>query len=155
MTIQLERMPEHKTILIMTFQIDRVDTHFVSQKSRLLEKRFEPLSDENIPVKAVIISFKGVEFIDDPGIGFFCQIIRFFRNKHIVSTVIGLSERLRLIFELTRLDRAIQIYEGTQEAIEMLKTIPFPKTVDDAYYLTLPEASKQLYNRKQKVAKKH
>ncbi len=155
MTIQLERIPEHETILILTFQTDRIDVDFVQLNRIFLNKMYEPLENENMPVKGVAISFNNVEFMDDPGVGFYCQIIRFFQNKYIVPTVFGLSEKIRFLFEMTRLDGTIQIHKGIQEAIEMLNAIPFPKTVDDAYYLTLPEASKQWYNQKQKEAKKH
>ena len=68
--------------------------------------------------KAIILNFSGMEYMNSSGIGLVVTLlIRINRQKQRLLTF-GLSEHYRHIFELTRLNDAIGMYETEAEAID-------------------------------------
>ena len=67
--------------------------------------------------RAVILNFSSMEYMNSSGIGLLVTLlIRINRQKQRLLTF-GLSEHYRHIFELTRLDDAIGIYDTEAEAL--------------------------------------
>ncbi len=67
---------------------------------------------------AIVLNFTGLEYMNSSGIGLLVTfLIRANRQKQRMLAY-GLSEHYRHIFELTRLDEAIGIYDSEAEAIE-------------------------------------
>ncbi|MBI4789279.1 MAG: anti-sigma factor antagonist [Chloroflexi bacterium] len=67
--------------------------------------------------RAIILNFGGLEYMNSTGIGLLVTLlIRVNRQKQKLLTY-GLSEHYRQIFELTRLDDAIAIYNSEAEAV--------------------------------------
>ncbi len=67
--------------------------------------------------KAIILNFGGLEYMNSSGIGLLVTLlIRANRQKQRLM-VFGLSDHYRQIFELTRLNEAIGIYNGEGEAV--------------------------------------
>lgn len=67
--------------------------------------------------RAIILNFKGLEYMNSSGIGLLVTLlIRVNREKQKLLTY-GLSEHYRSIFQITRLDDAIAIYESEEEAV--------------------------------------
>ncbi len=67
--------------------------------------------------RAIILNFNGLEYMNSSGIGLLVTLlIRINRQKQRLLTF-GLSEHYRHIFELTRLDDAIGIYNTEAEAL--------------------------------------
>ncbi len=68
-------------------------------------------------VRAVILNFEGLEYMNSSGIGLLVTLlIRVNREKQRLLTY-GLSEHYRNIFQITRLDDAISIFESEDEAV--------------------------------------
>jgi anti-sigma B factor antagonist len=68
-------------------------------------------------VRAVILNFEGLEYMNSSGIGLLVTLlIRVNREKQRLLTY-GLSEHYRNIFQITRLDDAISIYDSEEEAV--------------------------------------
>lgn len=68
-------------------------------------------------VKAVILNFEGLEYLNSGGIGLLVTIlIRARRSGHRLLAF-GLGEHYRQIFTLTRLDEAIGIYDDEASAL--------------------------------------
>ena len=66
---------------------------------------------------AIILNFNGLEYMNSSGIGLLVTLlIRINRQKQRLLTF-GLSEHYRHIFELTRLDDAIGIYNTEADAL--------------------------------------
>lgn len=66
---------------------------------------------------AIILNFSGLEYMNSSGIGLLVTLlVRTNRQKQRLLAY-GLSEHYRQIFELTRLDEAIGIYEGEAAAL--------------------------------------
>jgi anti-anti-sigma factor len=68
-------------------------------------------------VKALILNFDGMDYMNSSGIGLLITLmIRINRNKQKLF-VYGLKEHYRQIFKLTRLDEAVVIYNNEAEAV--------------------------------------
>ena len=68
-------------------------------------------------VHAIVLNFEGLEYMNSSGIGLLVTLlIRVNREKQRLLTY-GLSEHYRNIFQITRLDDAIGIYDSEEETI--------------------------------------
>jgi len=68
--------------------------------------------------RAIVLNFEGLEYMNSSGIGLLVTLlIRVNREKQRLLTY-GLSEHYRNIFQITRLDDAISIYETEEEAVQ-------------------------------------
>jgi anti-sigma B factor antagonist len=68
--------------------------------------------------RTVILNFSGLEYMNSSGIGLLVTLlIRANRQAHRLYAV-GLSDHYRDIFELTRLNEAIRIFDSEALAIE-------------------------------------
>jgi anti-sigma B factor antagonist len=68
-------------------------------------------------VRAVILNFEGLEYMNSSGIGLLVTLlIRINRERQKLLTF-GLSDHYRNIFQITRLDDAIGIYDSEEEAV--------------------------------------
>ncbi len=68
-------------------------------------------------VRAIVLNFEGLEYMNSSGIGLLVTLlIRVNREKQRLLTY-GLSEHYRSIFQITRLDDAIGIYDSEEEAV--------------------------------------
>ena len=67
--------------------------------------------------RAIILNFSGLEYMNSSGIGLLVTLlIRVNRQKQKLLAV-GLQDHYRHIFELTRLNEAIQIFDTEAEAL--------------------------------------
>jgi anti-sigma B factor antagonist len=72
--------------------------------------------------KAVLLDFAGLEYMNSSGIGLLVTLlIRANRQKQRLLAY-GLSDHYRQIFELTRLNEAILIFENEQDALAAANT---------------------------------
>lgn len=68
-------------------------------------------------VKTIVLNFSGLDYMNSSGIGLLVtMLIRVQRQKQALLAY-GLSDHYQQIFELTRLDEAIAIYDGEAEAL--------------------------------------
>jgi anti-sigma B factor antagonist len=68
-------------------------------------------------VHAIILNFEGLEYMNSSGIGLLVTLlIRINRERQKLLTY-GLSDHYRNIFQITRLDDAIGIYDSEEEAV--------------------------------------
>jgi anti-sigma B factor antagonist len=68
-------------------------------------------------VRAIVLNFEGLDYMNSSGIGLLVTLlIRVNREKQRLLTY-GLSEHYRNIFQITRLDDAIGIYDSEKEAV--------------------------------------
>jgi anti-sigma B factor antagonist len=84
------------------------------QFSPVLRKALQGKIKERVPV--VVMDFSGVEYIDSSGLATlveYCRDSRDFGGKLIL---VGLSERVRTIFDLVRLNELLTIYGSIEEA---------------------------------------
>ena len=69
-------------------------------------------------VHAIILNFEGLEYMNSSGIGLLVTLlIRINRERQKLLTY-GLSDHYRNIFQITRLDDAISIYNTEEDAVQ-------------------------------------
>jgi anti-sigma B factor antagonist len=67
--------------------------------------------------KKVVLNFEGLEYMNSGGIGLLVTMLVRANRQGQQIAAFGLSDHYRQIFELTRLDDAISIYEGESDAL--------------------------------------
>jgi anti-sigma B factor antagonist len=81
----------------------------------VLMQAYNQASDRR--VRAIVLNFEGLEYMNSSGIGLLVTLlIRIKREKQRLLTY-GLSEHYRTIFQITRLDDVISIYDSEEEAV--------------------------------------
>lgn len=67
--------------------------------------------------RAIVLNFEGLDYMNSGGIGLLVTLlVRAQRQRQSVFAY-GLSEHYRQIFELTRLDEAVGIYDSQEAAV--------------------------------------
>lgn len=74
------------------------------------------LATQANPAK-VVVDLTGVDFIDSTGLAVLVQGMKRCRQNRGDLRLCGLRQPVRMIFELTRLDRAIEIFGSQAEAV--------------------------------------
>jgi anti-sigma B factor antagonist len=67
--------------------------------------------------RAVILNFSGLEYMNSGGIGLLVTLLVRANRARQRLLAFGLTEHYRQIFELTRLDEAVSIYDDEQSAL--------------------------------------
>ena len=65
----------------------------------------------------LVLNFAGLEYMNSGGIGMLVTLLVRTNRQHQQLAAFGLSHHYREIFELTRLDEAIAIYDNEQSAL--------------------------------------
>jgi anti-sigma B factor antagonist len=68
-------------------------------------------------VQRVIFNFEGLEYMNSGGIGLLVTLLVRANRQRQQMCAYGLNDHYRQIFELTRLDDAIAIYDSETEAV--------------------------------------
>jgi anti-sigma B factor antagonist len=67
--------------------------------------------------RRLVLNFSGLEYMNSGGIGMLVTLLVRANRQHHQLAAFGLSHHYREIFELTRLDEAIAIYDNEQSAL--------------------------------------
>lgn len=67
--------------------------------------------------KAIVLNFEQLEYMNSGGIGLLVTLLIRANRQNQNLLAYGLTEHYKQIFELTRLNEAIQIYESEAEAV--------------------------------------
>lgn len=107
-TMDVRRVSELASVVDITGEIN-------SACEAVLMEAYEKATTDR--TRAVVLNFSGLEYMNSGGIGLLVTLlVRANRHKQRLLAY-GLSEHYRQIFELTRLDDAIRIYDGEDEAL--------------------------------------
>ena len=69
-------------------------------------------------VKAVILNFEKIEYMNSSGIGLLVTLLIRAQRQGQSLLAVGLNEHYRHIFQLTRLDEAIRIFDSEDAAMK-------------------------------------
>jgi anti-sigma B factor antagonist len=67
--------------------------------------------------KAIVFNFEGLEYMNSSGIGLLVTLLVRAKRQRQSILAYGLNEHYRQIFELTRLDDAIGLYDSESDAL--------------------------------------
>ncbi len=76
---------------------------------------------ENPDLKAIVINFEKVNFIDSSGIGLIVSIFKTIQEKSGQFAITNLSPKNEEIFSITRLNKILSIYPAEAEALSAIK----------------------------------
>lgn len=93
----------------------RFDTHTADK----LRKLMEPAVSQ--PPAQILVDLSGVNFVDSTALAALVQGMKHSRQQGGDLYLCGLGQQVRIIFELTRLDQAFEIYPNANEAIAKIK----------------------------------
>ena len=105
------------TVRALTDQIRVIDVRgdLTAQSEEPLTSAYDKASKNG--ANNIILNFEGLDYMNSSGIGLLVtMLIRVQRNKQRLLAF-GLSEHYQQIFELTRLDEAIAIYDSETAAV--------------------------------------
>ena len=71
----------------------------------------------NHSTRAILLNFDGLEYMNSGGIGLLVTLLVRAKRQHQNVLAYGLNEHYRQIFELTRLDDAISIFDNEADAL--------------------------------------
>lgn len=103
----IEETIHHVSVLRLKGRLD-------AASARRLKERVEALSDEKR--LKLVLDMAGVDFIDSSGLGTLITSLRILTRQGGDIRLSGLQERVKNIFELTRLDRIFGIYGDSEAA---------------------------------------
>jgi anti-sigma B factor antagonist len=93
-----------------------IEGQVTRESEALLQDAYERAADG--AATAIVLDFSGLEYMNSGGIGLLVTLLVRARRNHHRMLACGLSEHYRQIFELTRLDEVISIYDTAAAAIE-------------------------------------
>ncbi|MGB2926031.1 MAG: STAS domain-containing protein [Limnothrix sp.] len=64
-------------------------------------------------VKSVLIDFEGITFMDSAGLGSLVLLLKTVRSHNATMYLCNVNPQIRMLFELTNMDRVFEIF-GTQ-----------------------------------------
>jgi anti-sigma B factor antagonist len=67
--------------------------------------------------KAIVLNFTGLEYMNSGGIGLLVTLLVRANRQKQKLLAFGLTDHYKQIFELTRLDEAIEIFDSEDEAL--------------------------------------
>lgn len=70
--------------------------------------------------RAIVLNFAGLDYMNSSGIGLLVTLLIRANRAEVRLLAVGLKEHYRHIFELTRLNEAIRIYDTEADALAAL-----------------------------------
>ena len=83
--------------------------------SATLRNRIRDLLGDNPPV--LVVDMTEVEFMDSSGLGTLVEALRWSRKNGGQLKLVGLTENVRSVFEISRLETVFEIYDTEAEAL--------------------------------------
>ncbi len=70
----------------------------------------------------ILVNLEGVEYIDSAGLGTLVSAVKTAREQSGNVWLAGLTSHVKMVVELTRLDRVFEVYETVDEAVGELSS---------------------------------
>jgi anti-sigma B factor antagonist len=78
--------------------------------------------DDHTETKYAVINLSGVGFIDSSGLATLVKALKRCRQNDGDLYISNMQQAVRIIFELTRLDKAFQIFDNEEDAVQSFST---------------------------------
>lgn len=104
------------------FEVERLDCGVLSLHGPLTMENVGPFLSavrrENTPT--VILDFTGVPYLDSSGLGSLISACTSFTKSGRRVALTGVNRRVRKVFEITKVDRALLVFPTLSDALEAL-----------------------------------
>lgn len=84
--------------------------------SQELKKSFEKL-----PIKKIVVDLEQVGYIDSSGLATLVEMLKKVRGQGGSLGLAGMSDKVKSLFEITKLDKLFQIYPNQKDAVSGVK----------------------------------
>jgi len=101
------------------FAVVEIDGEVDAEHVAFLKKALLPLKDGGI--KGIALNLTRVPFIDSTGLGILISLMRQVKEQGKQLRLVGLSDEVRSIFEITRLHRVFDLCETVEKAIQEMR----------------------------------
>ena len=105
-----------KTMNLDGVWVVEIDGEINLSTSQDLKKSFEKL-----PMKKIVVDLGRVGYIDSPGLATLVEMLKKVKGQGGSLGLSGMSDKVRSLFEITKLDKLFQIYPGQKEAVSGVK----------------------------------
>lgn len=106
--VQQVRWLDKTAVVDVAGEIDlSTSTHFQHDLLKVLDKS----------PKRVVVNLSGVSYMDSSGVASLVKLLSRVRRGACSLRLFGLTDRVRGVFEITRLDTVFEIYATEQEAL--------------------------------------
>ena len=109
---------EIKTRVTQTIPIIELQGRLDAHQGPRVEKKFAEITVNN---NRTVVNLSKVHFIDSTGLSVLIKWAKRQREKQGDLVLCELQQPVRIIFELTRLDRLFEIYASENEALQALQ----------------------------------
>ncbi len=99
-----------------TVRVMDIQGHVNAQAENILIDAFARASRP--PVKTVVLNFSALDYMNSSGIGLVVTLLVRAQRQGTELLAFGLNEHYQTIFELTRLNEAIQIFSDEAQALQ-------------------------------------
>jgi len=104
------KIERNQGVLIIHFELSTLDTNNYNDFKNSL---FDIIEGET----KILLDIKTIQFIDSAGLGAILSILRKVHDNSGVVKMCGVSNSVKVLFELVRLSRLLDIYETEQDAL--------------------------------------
>lgn len=96
--------------------ICRIDGEVDINTAHLMKKTFDKLVREK--KEKIIINMEKVNYIDSSGLATLVELLKNFRKYGARLKLVGLSAKVKSLFEITKLEKLFDISEKEEEAVQ-------------------------------------
>ena len=76
---------------------------------------------EKEPRKKIVIDFEKVVYIDSSGLATLVEMLKRARTQGGSLGLAGMSDKVKSLFEITKLDKLFSIFQDTKDAVDAVK----------------------------------
>lgn len=78
-------------------------------------------SFEKLPLKKIVVDLEQVSYIDSSGLATLVEMLKKVRGQGGSLCLTGMSDKVKSLFEITKLDKLFQIYSNQKDAVSGVK----------------------------------
>ena len=106
---------------VKTFQQDGVNVFLVQGEINISTALELKKSFEKSPAKKVVVDLEKVTYIDSSGLATLVEMLKRVKGQGGSLGLAGMTEKVRSLFEITKLDKLFTICENQTEALNRVK----------------------------------
>ena len=96
----------------------RVDGEVIFENSNHVKEEAKEIIKEN-ETKKLIIDLSSTSYLDSSGIGVILSLFKFMRDNNGKLLIANPNEKVKKVFEVTKLNQILDIYNDLNKAIEV------------------------------------
>ncbi|TDO85265.1 SpoIIAA-like anti-anti-sigma regulatory factor [Halanaerobium saccharolyticum] len=90
----------------------------IFDNSNQLKEEAKQMLSKNEKVNSLVIDLGSVPYLDSSGVGVILSLFKFMRNRNGALAVAEANEKIKRVFDVTKLREIIPVYAGVEEAMQ-------------------------------------